>query len=129
MSPIVGLLDTNILIDILRGYKPSVQWMQSNSDLVLGIPSLVRMEIVLGAKDKIEQERVIKTLSPFPVILISEADAQWAMQQFEQFHLSHRIEIIDCFIAAMSVRLQVPLYTRNIKDMRVFPDLKLASPY
>lgn len=129
MSPVAGLLDTNILIDILRGYDPAVQWMQSHPDLVLGIPSLVRMEIVLGTNDKPGQERMIKLLSPYPVVLISEADSQWAMHQFEQFHLSNQIEIIDCFIAATSVRLRVPLYTRNLKDMRVFPDLHLISPY
>ena len=51
------------------------------------------------------------------------------MHQFTRFHLSRRIEIIDCFIAAMSVRLQLPVYTRNAKDLGVFKDVKIVIPY
>ena len=129
MNAIAGLLDTNILVDILRGYSAAIQWMQAHPDLTLGIPSLVRMELVLGTNHKAQQEQVLARLSGFPVILTSEADSLWAMQQFERFHLSHQVEIIDCFIAGMSVRLNVPLFTRNVSDMRIFPDVHVVTPY
>jgi predicted nucleic acid-binding protein len=129
MTSPVGLLNTNILVDISRNYPPAGQWMQANTQLPLVIPSLVRMEMVLGAENKTEQERIIKILKPFPVVYPSEADAQWAMEQFEIHFLSHQIEIIDCFIAAMVVRLKLPVYMRNTKDLGVFTGVQLHKPY
>lgn len=129
MSTAVGLIDTNILIDVSRGYAPALIWMQRNSQLALALPSLVYMEMVLGTQNKTELGKITRILKQFPILYPSEVDAQWAMQQFELHHLSHQIEIIDCFLAAMSVRLQLPIYTRNTKDLGVFPDVKLVIPY
>jgi predicted nucleic acid-binding protein len=51
------------------------------------------------------------------------------MNRFEAYYLSHQIEIIDCFIAAMSVRLNLPVYSRNTKDLGVFKDVVVIVPY
>jgi predicted nucleic acid-binding protein len=129
MIQVVGLPNTNILVDILRAYSPAIHWMQQNPQLTLAVPSLVRMEMVLGAQNKKAQETVIKLMKPFPVIYPAEADAQWAMEQFEINHLSHRVEIMDCFIAAIGVRLGLPIYTRNTKDLSVFKPIIVHTPY
>jgi tRNA(fMet)-specific endonuclease VapC len=129
MTDIVGLLDTNILIDISRGHNPALTWMRNNAQLILAIPSLVQMEMILGTQNKMEQEKVTRILQPFTIVYPNEIDAEWAMKQFTRFHLSHRIEIIDCFIAATSVRLQLPVYTRNTKDLGVFKDVVIVIPY
>jgi hypothetical protein len=44
------------------------------------------------------------------------------MQQLERYRLSHGVEMNDCLIASVRHRLQVPLYTHNVKDMRVLLD-------
>lgn len=129
MTIAVGLLDTNILIDISRGYVPAISWMKNNSDLSLAIPSLVRMEMILGTQNKFDLQRVVATLDRFPITYPNEADAQWAMEQFEHVYLSHQIEIIDCFIAAIAIRLSLPLYTRNTKHLSIFKNLLLNVPY
>lgn len=51
------------------------------------------------------------------------------MNRFEAYHLSHQIEIIDCYIAAMSARLSLPVYSRNAKDLSVFSDVTVVVPY
>lgn len=129
MAEAVAIIDTNILIDLLREYKPAIQWMQAHTHLALAIPSLVRMELVFGAHDKAAQKRIIQLVTPLEIIFPNEAVAQWAMKQFEVYYLSHQIEIIDCFIAAMSVRLQLPVYTRNAKDLGIFPGVQIHIPY
>jgi predicted nucleic acid-binding protein len=129
MTVLDGLLDTNIFIDILRGHKPAIEWMTSNPHLAFAIPSIVRMEIVLGAQNKIEQEKLVKQLKAFPLVFPSEADSQWAMEQFEIYYLSHQVEILDCFIAAISVRLQLPIFTRNVKHLSVFQGVAAHIPY
>ena len=124
-----GLVDTNILIDILRGYPRAVRWMQTNSSLELWIPSIVRMELVAGCKTKSELRSAIQLVKPLQTVLINEQDAAWAMEKFETFHLSHSVEIPDCFLAALSVRLRVPVYTRNTKDLLVFQSVQTIAPY
>lgn len=125
----VGILDTNILVDILRGYPPALTWGQSNADMVLALPSVVRMEMVLGTSDKQTLQKAQRLMKPYPILFPSEADAQSAMERFEQFHLSHRVEIMDCFIAALSMRLQLPIYSRNVRDLAVFGDVSVIAPY
>ncbi len=39
------------------------------------------------------------------------------MEQMERYRLSHGVTINDCLIASVAYRLEVPLYTHNIKDM------------
>ncbi|MBI5671573.1 MAG: hypothetical protein HZC41_26575 [Chloroflexi bacterium] len=127
MNDLIGLPDTNIVVDFSRKYKPAIEWLRNNEQLVFGVPSLVRM--VPGASNRIEQDKVIRLLQPYTIVYPSELDAQWAMEQFEIYHLSHRIEIIDCFIAAMSARLQLPIDTRNVRNLNVFPGVLVHVPY
>jgi predicted nucleic acid-binding protein len=129
MTNVIGLLDTNILIDISHKHAPAINWMQNNPNLVFAISSLVRMEMVLGARNKAELEKIVKLLKPYPVVFPSEVDGESAMNRFESYYLSHQIEIIDCFIAAMSVRLSLPIYSRNAKDLGVFKNVVLIVPY
>jgi predicted nucleic acid-binding protein len=124
-----GFLDTNILVDISCGYSPAFQWIQSSSSLFLGIPSLVRMEMVLGSTSKVEQEKVLKSIRGYPIVFPNADDAIWAMDNFERYHLSHSPEIIDCFVAAMAFRFQIPLYTRNVKHFVAFKNIRIIQPY
>ena len=129
MKTLNGLLDTNLFIDLLRSYQPALQWMQGNRQQILGIPSIVRMELVWGARNKVELQRIVKLVNPFPVIHLTQADSVWAMRQFESYHLSHQIEIADCFIGAMSTRFTLPIYTRNARDFKVLPGVTVHVPY
>lgn len=124
-----GILDTNILIDILRRHPPAVTWMNQQSTLRLGVPSIVRMELIYGSQNKIEQARSVGLTNIFEIVYPNEPDAHWAMLEFERFHLSHKIEIIDCFVAAMGVRLGVPVFTRNRKDFMLFSSVQVHAPY
>jgi predicted nucleic acid-binding protein len=108
-----GLLDTNIFIDIGRRYTPALGWLQ-NSPLVFAVSCFTRVELIMGARNNTEQEKVRSMLQGYDLVYPDEADAKWATEQFENFYLTHQIELIDCLIAATSVRLKIPVYTRNI---------------
>ncbi|MBZ0291799.1 MAG: PIN domain-containing protein [Anaerolineae bacterium] len=129
MSEILGLLDTNIFIDFSRQYKPAIEWLVANSESTFAIPSLVRMELVLGAQSRAEQEKIVRLLQPYALVYPTDQDAKWAMEQFELFYLSHQVEIIDCFIAAMSARLKLPIFTRNTRHLGLFQDTIVRVPY
>src|SRR5262249_26828980 len=105
-----------------------LNWLQ-NTPLLLVVSSFTRMELILGVRNKIEQEKVVRLLQPYGLIYLQAADAKWAMEQFEAFYLSHQIEMIDCLIAATAIGLDIPIYTRNVKDMSILPGVKLSVPY
>ncbi len=129
MTDALGLIDTNIVIDMLRGYEPAITWMQNNKGSAFALPSLVRMEVVLGTRNKIEQENAIKLLALYPVVYSTVVDSQWAMTEFEKLHLSNQVEIMDCFIAAICNRTGLPIYSRNQKHLGIFSGVVVISPY
>jgi predicted nucleic acid-binding protein len=69
-----------------------------------------------GAPGKAGQITCKAILGEFEVIYPTRTDLDWAMQQMEKLRLSHGVGINDCRIASVAFRLQVPLYTHNIKD-------------
>jgi len=40
------LLDTDVMVDILRGYEPAKEWLASVEEI--GVPGLVAMELIQG---------------------------------------------------------------------------------
>jgi predicted nucleic acid-binding protein len=42
------LVDTDVLVDCLRGTSPAKAWLQDASAEVLGIPGVVAMELIIG---------------------------------------------------------------------------------
>jgi len=51
------------------------------------------------------------------------------MQQLERFQFSQPIGKEDCLIAAVAYRLQVSLYTHNVKDMTPLVGKLAIQPY
>ena len=35
------LLDTDVMVDVLRGYEPAIAWLTAVSDSEIGVPGLV----------------------------------------------------------------------------------------
>ena len=61
------LLDTDVMIDVLRGYDPAVTWLQCLQYQEIGLPGLVAMELLQGCPNIREQKRLEKNLSNFPL--------------------------------------------------------------
>jgi tRNA(fMet)-specific endonuclease VapC len=129
MSDTDMVLDTDVLIEILRGDSRAGEWLASVESLVIGIPVIVWMEILVGARDKQEQRGFIEQLAGYTILHLESGDSERARQWFEQFHLSHGVGILDCLIAAIAIRLSKPLYTFNLKHFQVIPGLEVQAPY
>lgn len=124
-----ALLDTNILIDLLRGQPAAVAWMQAQTKTVFGIPVLVSMELVNGVENAADRQQVQKALTGYPVIHLTVEDSVWAQSQHALYKLSHNVGIIDTLIAAPAKRLSVPIYTLNIKHFSPLPGVTVVKPY
>ena len=110
-----ALLDTATLIDIYKLYPPAIAWLQANRSRLFAITSTAWMEMMLGVMDKADQNRVIRFLNSFQMIYLTQVDQEWALHNLQTFRLSHGVGMNDCLIAAPSHRLQLPIYTRNLK--------------
>lgn len=123
------ILDSTIVIDLLTEEPKAVNWSKTLDFSTAAITSITVMEVLQGARNKSEIGKFGRFLSRFKHRHILESDSQWAVEQFRAFWLSHRIGINDCLIAAVAARLQLPLYTPNIKDFAPLPDVNAQKPY
>jgi predicted nucleic acid-binding protein len=75
------LLDTDVMVDFLRGHAPAVAWLLGLPPPI-GLPGLVAMELVQGCSNLTEQQRVEKELQRFTWHWPTLGDCQLAYQDF-----------------------------------------------
>ena len=122
-----AVLDTTVVIHLLRRYQPALTWF--NNPQIYGVPSITWMEVMEGTTSKANQAYSRGILDQFELLYLTAADQQWAMQQLERFQFSHHIGMDDCLIASVAHRLQIPLYTHNLKDMTPLIGELAVKPY
>src|SRR5262249_54945215 len=107
------LLDTDVMIDILRRYPPAASWLESLGEEEILLPGFVVMELLQGCRNKAEQEQLEKTLQAYAVAWPSPETCNEAVVVFASVHLSHGLGMLGALIGQTAVALQVPLYTFN----------------
>ncbi len=123
------LLDTDVAVDILRGYPPAVAWLNQLGATPLGMPGLVVMELLQGCQNKAEQQRIEQIFGNYALHWASDLDCQRALVDFADYHLSHNLGLLDALIAHTAVGLNEELVTFNMKHYNVVAGLKTLQPY
>ena len=123
------LVDTDVVIEFIRGNPKAAQWFQAQKDKVMGIPVIVRMELIQGVRNRQELRALLKELDKYETAHLETGDTIKALKWFEDFYLSHGLGIMDCLIAAPAIRLRRPLYTFNVRHYRVIPGLDARIPF
>jgi predicted nucleic acid-binding protein len=124
----IYLLDTDVLIDIQRGYAPALAWFTGITELP-SIPGLVVMELIQDAQNMQQVRRALRLVAPLPIIWPTEVDCERALSDFTAYHLSHSLGLIDAMIGACAVGLSATLCTFNVKHYRVIPGLITEQLY
>jgi tRNA(fMet)-specific endonuclease VapC len=124
-----AILDTSVLVDLLRGFPSATNWFAGLGRQRSAITPVVWMETVQGAINREKRAQAIRFLRQFRVEHSTEDDNRWAMRQLARFHLSHSIQLEDAMIASVAVRLAVPLYTTNLKHFAPLPAVDAKKPY
>jgi predicted nucleic acid-binding protein len=66
----------------------------------------------------------------FARVEITPPDIDWAIRQLTQLGLSHGVDAMDCLIASASYRLNIPLFTHNLKHFTpVLAELHVRSDF
>ncbi len=71
------LLDTNILIDVLRGQEPALRWLEQQPQSAISV--ITWIEVLVGSRDG-EAERLEPWLESFPRIALDQAIARETVQ-------------------------------------------------
>ena len=74
------ILDTSVLVDLLRGFQPARVWFAGLGRLRMAITPVVWMETVSGATDRVKRAQTIRFLRPFRLEHPTEDDNRWAMR-------------------------------------------------
>ncbi|MFO7314351.1 type II toxin-antitoxin system VapC family toxin [Rhodothermus marinus] len=124
------LLDSDVMIDLLRGYPPAVSWFETlDEEEEIALPGFVAMELIQGCRSKKEQRQLQRSLIPFGVVWPLPEDCDRALELFMQYHLSHGVGMLDVLIAQTALALEVPLYTFNQKHYQFLSALQTVQPY
>ncbi len=123
------LLDTDVMVDILRGYEPAINWLSSASEMELGIPGLVAMGLIQGCQNLRDQKRIEKILTTYHLYWAEAQDCDRALKNFAAHHLSRNVGLLDALIAETVVGIDAELATFNVKHYSVLKDLHTIQPY
>jgi len=124
----VGIVDTTVILHYFRNNTDAREWLESQSSQ-LSITSVTWMEVMEGTRSKVNQAQSKQILSRFELLYLTHTDQRWAMQQLENFQFSHHIGMNDCQIASVAYRLNLPLYTHNLKHMTPLIGNLAIKPY
>lgn len=124
---VTGLLDSAILIDLLRSYSPAGSWLSGQERL--GVTPIVWLEIIDGAPNSRALKRAVDLLRHFERVDLSPEDFDWGIRQALQYRLSHNVGMMDCLIGSVAHRLNVPLYTTNLKHFQPILGSLARRPY
>ena len=120
------LLDTDVLIDFLRGQPQAVQLLE-DTDCEFHVSAVSVAELYVGVRDGREREVLDQLVGVLRTIEISTEIAQQAGLWRREYGKSHGTDILDALIAACADALQIPLATLNVKHFPMLPNV--SAPY
>ncbi len=103
------LLDTNILIDVLRGEAVALAWLEQQRRPSISVVTWI--EVLVGCR-KGEAARVQTWLETFPRLPLDDATALEAVR----LRQDHGLKVPDAIILATARCADLTLATRNSRD-------------
>lgn len=122
------LVDTDVMIDLWRGYAPAGEWLRSLPEAP-AISVISVLELLRGCRNRREQDAVEQLVQQMSVLYLDEPSCVRAVDYFCAFHLKQGLGILDALIAASAVSHGLVLCTFNEKHYRGLPDLQVIRPY
>jgi predicted nucleic acid-binding protein len=119
------LLDTNVLIEILKGNQETIDKVQS-FDLTLALSSISVMELYYGALNKAELNKLEKFISLFHIVQLNEDISIHTTRLVKEYAKSHNLDIPDSLIASTALVHKYKLFTYNIKDFKYIKNIELV---
>lgn len=116
------LLDSSIVIDLLRGYQPALEYVLG-LETVPAASEVTRVEVLRGVRSG-ERRLTDRLLSTFRWLPLEEAVARRAGDLGRRWRASHRgLATADLVIAATALEHELDLATLNVRHFPMFDEL------
>ena len=116
------LLDTDLLIDFLRGHRQAVAFMEEETR-PMGVSALTVAELHAGVRDGKEKDQLAELLSIFNQIPVDPETAVEGGLFRRDFGPSYGTGLIDAILAATALKHGLRLVTLNDKHYPMLPEV------
>ena len=119
------IIDTDILIWYFRKNEKAATALKSAVPFSISIITL--MELIQGARDKREQQEIMKLFEVLGanIINLNDSISARALQYIKEYSISHGLTLADALIAATSYDERAELFTANTRHFEFIPGLAL----
>jgi predicted nucleic acid-binding protein len=114
-------LDTDVLVDFLRGRPTAVAYVKSHVDEI-ALSAVVAAELYAGTQETEEVAKLDAFLSLFPIIAVTSELARAAGRLKNKFSASRGIGLADAVIATTAEQEHAKLKTFNVRHYPMFED-------
>jgi len=120
------LLDTDVLIDYLRGQAEAMTYLESLSGSLL-TSAITVAELYAGVRDGAERTKPDAFISAFDVVPIEHEIAVKGGLYHRDYGKSHNIGLADALIAATATAKHATLVTLNKKHFPMLSDVVVPN--
>jgi predicted nucleic acid-binding protein len=122
-------LDSDAVIDILRGYEPALDWFAFLPTEGFTVSGYVLLELIQGTRNRREMSQLLRIAAPWPIYCPSSTARYRALGDLAEFHLTHRLGAFDSLIAQTAIELNAILCTFSVRHFQPVPGLVTERPY
>jgi hypothetical protein len=119
------LLDTDILVDFLRGHDHAVTFVTANSDRIV-LSTVVVAELYSGVKGDAEKAVLDSFVALFPVAAVTAEIARAGGLHRRDYDKTHGVGLADAILAATAEAEGAELATLNVKHYPMVKGLRPA---
>ncbi len=125
MAGSILLLDTDVLVDFLRGHSEAVAFVNAHSARII-LSSIVVAELYAGVRGDREQAVLEALVSLFRVVPVSGEIAKTGGLYKRDYGKSHGVGLADTILAATAESENAELKTLNTKHYPMLQGLRPA---
>jgi len=119
------LVDTDVMVDFLRGHSKAVALIQAQSDRII-LSSIVAAELYAGVRGADELTTLDNFIRLFRVVPVTPELARVAGLYKKEYARSHGVGLADAILAATAQSEDAELQTLNVKHYPMIEGLKPA---
>lgn len=128
MAKIKLLVDTDVIIDYLKGVKPARELFKAGYvDIYCSIYSKKELLSKIGLRDT-ERKRIIELLSKLKVLKVDDDICKKYTYLLDKYG-DRQTSLVDYIIAATAWSKNLPLLTRNRRHFVHIKEIKLGPVY
>lgn len=120
------LLDTDVVIDYLRGIPEAINYLEDRPETLL-LSAITIAELFAGVREGKERTALHAFLGAFEVVTVDQEIAERGGLYRREYGRSHGVGLADALIAATAERARADVVTLNVKHFPMFPSAR--PPY